>query len=116
MQGELSGRGCGRFDSGMTQPDHRSQAQHWWPGAFHDPANAEFVDGASYYLGEMLRRGYPSRWVYRDFLDEGDRITANFKIQLNDDAGYTGPYHLLSLMVRRGNPGHTRDYYDVWVG
>jgi hypothetical protein len=84
--------------------------------AFHDPANAEFVDGASYYLGEMLRRGYPSRWVYRDFLDEGDRITANFKIQLNDDAGYTGPYHLLSLMVRRGNPGHTRDYYDVWVG
>jgi hypothetical protein len=84
--------------------------------AFHDPANAEFVDGASYYLGEMLRRGYPSRWVYRDFLDEGDRITANFKIQLNDDAGYTGPYHLLSGMVRRGDPGHTRDYYDEWVG
>jgi hypothetical protein len=83
--------------------------------AFHDPANVEFVDGASYYLGEMLRRGYPSRWVYRDFLDEGDSITANFKVQLNDDCGFTGPYHLLSRMVRRGDLNHTRAYYDDWI-
>lgn len=84
--------------------------------AFHDPANAEFVDGASYYLGEMLRRGYPSRWVYREFLDEGDSVTANFKIQLNDDAGFTAPYHLLSHMVRHKDPEDTRAYYDEWVG
>ncbi|MDM4139009.1 MULTISPECIES: hypothetical protein [Mycobacterium] len=83
--------------------------------AFHDPVNAEFVDAASYYLGEMLCRGYPSRWVYRDLRDEGDSITANFKIQLNDDGGFTGPYHLLSRMVRRNDPNHTRAYYDDWV-
>jgi hypothetical protein len=84
--------------------------------AFQDPANADFVDGASYYLGEMLRRGYPSRWVYREFRDEGDAITANFQIQLNDDAGFTGPYHLLYLVIHRGDPSHTRAYYDRWVG
>jgi hypothetical protein len=84
--------------------------------AFQDPANADFVEGASYYLGEMLRRGYPSRWVYREFRDEGDPITANFQIQLNDDAGFTGPYHLLYLAIERGDPSHTRAYYDEWVG
>jgi hypothetical protein len=84
--------------------------------AFQDPANADFIDGASYYLGEMLRRGYPSRWVYREFRDEGDAITANYQIQLNDDEGFTGPYHLLYLVVHRGDPNHTRAYYDEWVG
>lgn len=84
--------------------------------AFHDLANAEFVDGASYYLGEMLRRGYPSRWAYRDFSDEGDSITANFKIQLNDATGFTAPYHLLSHMVRHKDPADIRGYYDEWVG
>lgn len=83
---------------------------------FRDPANADFVEGASYYLGEMLRRGYPSRWVYREFRDDGDAITANFQIQLNDDAGFTGPYHLLYLVIHRGDPIHTRAYYDEWVG
>ncbi len=83
--------------------------------AFRDPANADFVEGASYYLGEMLRRGYPSRWVYRELRDEGDPVTANFKIQLNDDEGYTSPFHLLSIMIKNGDPGRTRAYYDQWV-
>ena len=83
--------------------------------AFRDPANADFVEGASYYLGEMLRRGCPSRWVYREFRDEGDPITANFKLQLNDDEGYTSPFHLLSIMIKNGDPGRTRAYYDQWV-
>jgi hypothetical protein len=39
-----------------------------------------------------------------------------FKIQLNDDAGFTAPYHLLSAMVRHKDPGDTRAYYDEWVG
>jgi hypothetical protein len=84
--------------------------------ALRDPANADFVDGASYYLGEVLRRGCPSRWVYIDFKDEGDPITANFKLQLNDDEGFTTPFHLLSLAVKDGEPGPTRAYYDTWVG
>ncbi|OBB90832.1 hypothetical protein A5782_16010 [Mycobacterium sp. 852002-40037_SCH5390672] len=84
--------------------------------ALRDPANGEFVDGASYYLGEILRRGSSSRWVYREFRDEGDPITANFQLQLNDDAGFTGPFHLLSFMLERGDPGRPRAYYDEWVG
>jgi hypothetical protein len=84
--------------------------------ALRDPANADFVEGASYYLGEVLRRGCPSRWVYREFRDEGDPITANFQIQLNDDEGFTGPFHLLCLAIKDGGPSHTRAYYDVWVG
>ena len=46
----------------------------------------------------------------------GDPITANFKIQLNDDEGYTGPFNLLSFMITEGEPGDTRAYYDQWVG
>jgi hypothetical protein len=84
--------------------------------ALRDAANADFVEGASYYLGEILRRGCPSRWVYREFRDEGDPVTANFKIQLNDDEGDTCPFHLLSLAIKEGDPGPTRAYYDVWVG
>ncbi|OBI45721.1 hypothetical protein A5708_14175 [Mycobacterium colombiense] len=84
--------------------------------AIRDPANAEFVDGASYYLGEILRRGCPSRWVYREFRDEGDPVTANFQLQLNDDAGFTGPFHLLSFMLERGDLRRPRAYYDEWVG
>ncbi len=83
--------------------------------ALRDPANAEFVDGASYYLGEMLRRGCPSRRVYREFRDEGDPITANFQLQLQDDAEFTGPFHLLSFMLERGDLGPPRAYYDDWV-
>jgi hypothetical protein len=83
--------------------------------AIRDPRNAEFVDGASYYLGEILRRGCPSRWVYREFRDEGDPITANFQLQLNDDAGFTGPFHLLSFMLECGDVGRPRAYYDDWV-
>jgi hypothetical protein len=83
---------------------------------FQDPAHADFVDGASYYLGEMLRRGYPSRWVYREFRDEGDPITANFELQLADNSGFTSPYLLLRGMLERGDPGATRAYYDQWVG
>lgn len=84
--------------------------------AIRDPGNADFVDGACYYLGEMLRRGCPSRWVYREFRDEGDPITANFQLQLDDDAGFTGPFHVLSFMLERGDLGRPRAYYDEWVG
>ncbi len=83
--------------------------------AFHDSVNAEFVEGACYYLGEMLRRGYPSRWVYREFRDEGAPISANFKIQLNDDAGFTSPYALLYSLIESADPTATRTFYDEWV-
>nr|WP_231973761.1 MULTISPECIES: hypothetical protein [unclassified Mycobacterium] len=85
-------------------------------GALNDPANAEFVHGATYYLGELLRRGYPSRWVYRDFRDEGDPEICNFALQLDDHSGFTSPYYLLRLMLRRGDPNYLRIRYIDWVG
>ena len=84
--------------------------------ALRDPANADFVEGASYYLGEVFRRGSACRWVYREFRDEGDPVTANFELQLDDDEGFTSPFHLLSLAIKDGEPAPTRAYYDVWVG
>lgn len=85
-------------------------------GALNDPSNAEFVDGATYYLGEVLRRGYPSRWVYRDFRDDGDPEICNFQLQLDDNSGFTSPFYLLRLMLRRGDPGYLRIRYADWVG
>ena len=42
-------------------------------------------------------------------------MTANFKIQLNDDEGSTGPFHLLSLAIKDGDPGPTRACYYEWT-
>lgn len=84
--------------------------------ALDDPANEEFVHGATYYLGEVLRHGCPSRWVYRDFRDEGDPEVCNFQLQLDDNSGFTSPYYLLRLTVRRADPGYLRVRYADWVG
>lgn len=84
--------------------------------ALRDPANREFIEGAMYYLGEMLRRRYPSRWVYREFHDDDDPDLASFRIQLNGDTGFTSPFYLLHLMLLEGSdPGRARAFYDDWV-
>ncbi len=84
--------------------------------AYKDPANADFVEGAIYYLGEMFRRGSASRWVYREFREEGDPVAANFKIQMNDNETFTAPYALLWRMIDLNDPGRTRTYYGQWTG
>ncbi|VBA42026.1 hypothetical protein LAUMK13_03834 [Mycobacterium innocens] len=83
--------------------------------AFNDPANAEFVEGACFYLGETLCRGIPCRWVYVEFRDPGDPVTANFKIQMNDNSDFTGPFGLLWRMIELRDPGRTRDFYHRWT-
>lgn len=84
--------------------------------AFQDPANADFVDGATYYLGETFRRAIPCRWVYRESLTGQDDITtAYFDIQLNDNADFTGPCSLLRQMIRHNDPGRTRAFFDQWT-
>ena len=86
--------------------------------AFYDPANAEFVDGATYYLGETLRRATPCRWVHLRFpydRNDGAPITADFQIQKNTNTDFTGPYDLLCYTLEINDPGRTRDFYDRWT-
>jgi hypothetical protein len=84
--------------------------------AFDGPTNTNFVDGAVYYFGEMLRHRRPAEWVYREFRDEGDPETANFQIQRNDDTFFTSPYFVLRRMIRRSEPGHLRQrYHEDWI-
>lgn len=83
--------------------------------ALRDPANADFVEGAAYYLGEMLRHATPCRWVYREFRDPGDPITANFEIQKDSNTDFTGPYHLLQNMLEHRDTADTRDFYHRWT-
>jgi hypothetical protein len=86
--------------------------------AFNDPANAEFVEGATYYLGETLRRGIPCRWAYRKFpfdRNDGAPVTADFTVQKNTNTDFTGPYDLLWYMLEQKDPGDTRVFYQEWT-
>lgn len=86
--------------------------------AFYDQANVDFVDGASYYLGETLRRGAPCRWVYRRFpfnRSDGAPVTADFHIQKNDNSDFTGPFDLLVYTLEVSDPGKARDFYHRWT-
>lgn len=86
--------------------------------SFYDPANADFVDGATYYLGETLRREIPCRWVDRKFpfnRNDGAPVTANFQIQKNNNADFTGPFDLLCYTLELKDPGRTRDFYNRWT-
>ncbi|OBI10807.1 hypothetical protein A5714_17360 [Mycobacterium sp. E2462] len=85
---------------------------------FYDRANADFVDGASYYLGETLRRGTPCRWVYRRFpfnRSDGAPVTADFHIQKNDNSDFTGPFDVLVYTLELSDPGKARDFYGRWT-
>ena len=85
--------------------------------AFYDPANADFVDGASYYLGESLRQATPSRWIHLKFpfdRSDGAPITADFQVQKNNNTDFTGPFDLLSYTLEISDPGSTRDFYNRW--
>ncbi|MBS9534523.1 hypothetical protein KIH27_13095 [Mycobacterium sp. M1] len=82
---------------------------------FNNPANADFVDGASWYLGEMLRRGAPSRWVHRPHrVKPEDSATVGYQIQLDSDVELTTPFRLLGLTLRTGDP-RARNSFDNWV-
>ncbi|HTQ20610.1 hypothetical protein [Mycobacterium sp.] len=85
---------------------------------FYDAANADFVDGATYYLGETLRRGTPCRWVYRRFpfdRDDGAPVTADFGIQKNTNTDFTGPFDVLCYAFEVNDPGSARDFYNRWT-
>lgn len=84
--------------------------------SLYDPANADFVDGATWYLGEMLCRADPARWVDRPHMvRDGEPALVGYHIQTNDEAATTNPFLLLELCLTTGQP-KARSVYDKWVG
>ncbi|MEE2853093.1 MAG: hypothetical protein VX424_10635 [Actinomycetota bacterium] len=84
--------------------------------SLYDPANADFVDGATWYLGEMLCRADPARWVDRpQMVRDGEPALVGYHIQTNDEAATTNPFLLLELCLTTGQP-KARSVYDKWVG
>lgn len=68
---------------------------------FNDPANADFVEGASWYAGEVLLRTVPARWVHRPHMAarDGAPAVAGYQVQRNDDADTASPFRLLRLSI-----------------
>jgi hypothetical protein len=74
----------------------------------YDPANRDFVDGAAWYLGEVMRRGMGGRWNYNDS-GSSDR-----SFPYVEDLG---PWDSTSIPVialenALTEPGHLRAHYD----
>ena len=79
------------------------------------PANADLLDGACWYLGEIFRRARPSAWVYREWEpDPGDPQLICFAVQLPDDTDYKTPFSLLRLCAKTRAP-RARQAYEAWA-
>lgn len=89
--------------------------------AYNDPTNRDFVEGASWYLGETIVRGARCRWVHDDrdglirvgLIYPDDPELATFQIRPPDDSNYTTPFMLLRLAIRTAKPA-ARTAYDRW--
>ncbi|OBF68494.1 hypothetical protein A5753_02595 [Mycobacterium sp. 852002-51971_SCH5477799-a] len=83
--------------------------------SLYDSANADFVDGATWYLGEMLCHADPARWVDRPHMvRDGEPALVGYHIQTNDEAATTNPFLLLELCLTTGQP-KARSVYDKWL-
>jgi len=83
---------------------------------FNDPANADFVDGSSWDLGEVLCRSVGARWVHRPHMAarDGSPPAAGYHVQINDDADTTSPFRLLRLSITT-KEHEARGLHDDWV-
>jgi hypothetical protein len=78
-----------------------------------DPGNAAFVDGATWYLGETLRRVKGGEWRYRS--GDPDRGMYFGRPYVEQSPPYdetTDPLLALRLTVDRGDPGVLRERYE----
>ncbi|MFC9894715.1 hypothetical protein ACFVMC_13585 [Nocardia sp. NPDC127579] len=78
-----------------------------------DPANKDFLEGASWYLGEALLRVDGGQWVYRD----GDPMINPFDgypfiEQYGPFPNSAVPYRALRVLIKRADPHHLRRRYD----
>lgn len=92
---------------------------------FNDPQHAEFVDGAAWYYGEVLRRGKPSEWYHHADLDPDGRFHRGLTVSTleRDRAFPIGVFVVqdLRMMVERSSgtglpsagasPVHDFDYW-----
>jgi hypothetical protein len=82
------------------------------PDALADPRNAAFVDGATWYLGETLRRVKGGEWHYRSGdPDVGMYFGRPFVEQSPPYDETSDPLLALRLTVDRGDPGVLREQY-----
>lgn len=78
-----------------------------------DPANTDFVEGASWYIGEALRRVEGGRWFHRDGDPEVNLFDSYpFVEQDGPNANSAVPYRALRVLIKRGDPQHLRQRYD----
>ncbi|MFE7801483.1 hypothetical protein [Nocardia sp. NPDC057440] len=81
--------------------------------ALADPANADFVEGASWYTGEALRRVKGGRWFYRDGDPEVNLFDGYPFVEQNGPHANTAvPYRALRVLIKRGDPQHLRKRYN----
>ncbi len=75
---------------------------------FNDPQNAEFVDGATWYYGEVLLRNAPSRWEYQPYFDL-------YGVTRDCDDWYIMPRAHLSGLLQQGHPLEFFDLCTAWT-
>jgi hypothetical protein len=83
---------------------------------FNDPANADFVEGASWYVGEVLLRSVAARWVHRPHMAarDGAPAVAGYQVQTSDDSDTASPFRLLRLSITT-KEHEARGLHDEWV-
>ncbi|MGA8114842.1 MAG: hypothetical protein WCA46_14345 [Actinocatenispora sp.] len=74
--------------------------------ALHDPAHREFRDGASWYLGEVMRRGMGGHWMYDDL--EGEH-NYPYLDGLGPWESSSTPVHALEATL--GEPGFLHEHF-----
>ncbi|MEE2853092.1 MAG: hypothetical protein VX424_10630 [Actinomycetota bacterium] len=83
---------------------------------FNDPANADFVEGASWYVGEVLLRSVGVRWAHRPHMAarDGAPAVAGYQVQTSDDSDTASPFRLLRLSLTT-KEHEARGLHDEWV-
>ncbi|MQY22649.1 hypothetical protein [Nocardia macrotermitis] len=87
------------------------------PKDLRDPAHREFVQGAAWYLGEVVRRIGGGDWVFRTMDPKSPSIYAGDPCvqQLDPDGRRVKPVVILRDFVRNRVPGTLREEYARWL-
>lgn len=80
-----------------------------------DPANAGFVDGAVWYLGETLLRGHSGTWVYRKVYPGSASAYQPYVRRDGHNRGFVVPFYVIRGLARGGDRGALRAKYEQWV-
>jgi hypothetical protein len=81
------------------------------PEELHDPSHRDFVEGAAWYLGEVLRRGLGGRWNRDDRLADDRSHPFVEKIGVWESTS-TPVFALQTALLQ---PGHLRAHHDSFA-